>query len=385
VSVSLKRCKLLDAQRRWAPAALVLMAILGACGGSAQPSPASSAAGASSIPAWDQAVASARKEGKIVLSGPPSQVWRTALTAFEKDYPEINVEYTGTTSRDFWPRIAQEQKSGQYLWDLRVGGPDPSVFAARDQGMLAPIKPLLILPEATDEGQWFGAAQDLVWADTAKQYMRNFLAYGSSQIMVNRDLVPADAFNSGKQLIDPKWKGKMVLQDPRGGSGLGSVTTIMVAYGEDFLRTLLSQQALAVTADNRQEAEWLVRGNYVIGIGNVSDELVSFKQQGLNANVALLDDAPPSLSIGFGSTQLLKNAPHPNATKVFVNWLLTQKAQANLVKTVQSVNSLRLDVPPGLPDGVLDPKRLNDYIPHQYERLLATRQKAEQLSNELLK
>src|SRR5207248_2177405 len=136
---------------------------------------------------WDTAVASGKKEGKLVLSGPPSPVWRSALTAFEKDYPDIKVEYTGTTSRDFWPRVAQEQKNGQYLWDLRVGGPDPSVFGARDQGMLAPVKPLLMLPEATDESQWFGATQNLIWADTAKEYMRNFLAYGSSQIMVNRD------------------------------------------------------------------------------------------------------------------------------------------------------------------------------------------------------
>jgi iron(III) transport system substrate-binding protein len=368
----------------WLAGALVLA--LAACGQSqAAPTSQAPAAQASATNSWDSAVAAGKKEGKLVLSGPPSPVWRSSLTAFEKDYPDIKVEYTGTTSRDFWPRITQEQKNGQFLWDLRVGGPDPSVFAARDQGILAPVKPLLVLPEATDESQWFGAAQNLVWADNAKEYMRNFLAYGSSQIMVNRDLVTADAFSSGKQLIDPKWKGKIVLQDPRGGSGLGSVTTIMVAYGEDFLKTLLSQQAVAVTAENRQEAEWLVRGNYVIGIGNVSDELVSFKQQGLNANVVLLDDAPPSLSIGFGSTQLLKNPPHPNATKVFANWLMTQKAQANLVKTVQSVNSLRLDVQPGLPDGVLDAKRMNDYIPHQYERLLTTRQRAEQLSNELLK
>lgn len=367
-------------------ACLALIGPLAACGGAAPPvsSPAAGSVSSKGL-GLDSVVAAAKKEGKIVLSAPPSAVWRAALTSFEKDYPDVKVEYTGTTSRDFWPRVTQEQKNGQYLWDLRVGGPDPSVFAARDEGLLAPIKPLLAIPEATDESQWLGAAQGLLWADKGKEYMRNFLAYGSSQIMVNRDLVPAEAFNSGKQLIDPKWKGKIVLQDPRGGSGLGSATTIMVAYGEDFLRNLLTNQALAVTADNRQEAEWLVRGNYVIGIGNVSDELVSFAKQGLKANVVLLDDAPPSLSIGFGSTQLLKSQPHPNAAKLFVNWLMTQKAQTAIVSNVQTVNSLRLDVPAGLPNGVIDPKRLDEYIPHQFERLLPMRQKAAQLANELLK
>ena len=377
-----------------ATAATLLMLQLAACGGtapaaSAPPtagSPAAASAPAVTASGLDSAVvAAAKKEGKLVLSAPPSAVWRTALTSFEKDYPDIKIEYTGTTSRDFWPRVTQEQKTGQYLWDLRVGGPDPSVFAARDQGVLAPIKPLLAIPEATDESQWTGAAQGLLWADKGKEYLRNFLAYGSSQIMVNRELAPSDAFNSGKQLIDPKWKGKIVLQDPRGGSGLGAATTIMVAYGEDFLRTLLANQALAVTADNRQEAEWLVRGNDVIGIGNVSDEIASFAKQGLKANVVSIDDAPPSLSIGFGSTQLLKNAPHPNATKVFVNWLMTKKAQSAIVKAVPAVNSLRLDVPPGAPQGVIDPKKLDQYIPHQFERLLPQRQKAAEISKQLLK
>ena len=362
---------------------------LAACGGTA-PTAGSPAGASSATPAvggsgLDAAVSAAGKEGKIVLSGPPSAVWRTALTSFEQDYPSIKVEYTGTTSRDFWPRVTQEQKAGQYLWDLRVGGPDPSVFTARDQGILAPIKPLLVIPDATDESQWAGAAQGLLWADNGKEYLRNFLAYGSSQILVNRDLVPADTFNSGKQLTDPKWKGKIVLQDPRGGSGLGAVTTIMVEYGEDFLRNLLTNQAMAVTADNRQEAEWLVRGNDVIGVGNVSDEIASFAQQGLQANVVPIDDAPPSLSIGFGSTQLMKNAPHPNATKVFANWLMTRKAQAAIVKAVPAVNSLRLDVPPGAPQGVVDPKKIDHYIPHQFERLLPQRQKAEDISKQLLK
>ncbi len=330
-------------------------------------------------------LAAAKKEGKLTLSGPPSQVWRTALTSFEKDYPDIKIEYTGTTSRDFWPKIAQEQKAGQYLWDLRAGGPDPQVFEARDSGELVPIAPLLMLPEATDESQWFGASRGLPWADNAKQYMRNFSAQGSTQIMVNRDLVPAGALSSARQLIDPAWKGKMVLQDPRGGSGLGASTTILVSYGEDFLRKLFTEQALAITADNRQEAEWLVRGRYMVGIGNVTDELASFAQQGLKANVVLLQDAPQSLSIGFGSTQLLKNQPHPAATKVFVNWLMTKKAGEVISKTVQGVNSLRLDVPPAYPDVALDPKRLNEYIPHQYEQLLPMRSRTLQVATELLK
>ena len=372
---------------------LLLALLLAACGGSQSAPVVSPSAAAPNVkPAasgwqaeWDAAVAGATKEGKLVLSGPPSQVWRTALTSFEKDYPDVKIEYTGTTSRDFWPKIVQEQKAGQYLTDLRVGGPDPQVFQARDEGYLAQVGPTLIRPDVADDSQWIGVDKGLPWGDKAKQYLRNFLAYGSTQIMVNRDSVPASQLSSGKQLTEPQWKGKMVLQDPRGGSGLGSVTTIMVAYGEDFLKKLLSDQALAVTADNRQEAEWLARGRYAVGIGNVSDELLVLQQQGVKANVTLLEDSPPSLSTGFGGIQLMKNPPHPNSTKVFVNWLLGQKAQTTIIQTIPQANSLRKDVTPVNKDTVLDLNRLDQYIPHQYEQLLPQRQRALQLSNELLK
>ncbi len=365
----------------------VLLALLvgTSCGptGSVKPSAEPIAKGAWQAE-WDGTLAAARKESRLVLSGPPSQPWRTALTAFEKDYPDIKVEYTGITSRDFWPRVSQEKRGGQHLWDLRVGGPDPQVYEARDGGLLDPVKPLLLLPEVVDDSKWFGAAQGLSYADKEKQFLRNFLAQGGSQILVNRDLIPVSDLRSSADLVDPRWKGKIVVQDPRGGSGLGAVTILMARYGEDFIRTLLTKQDVVVTANNRQEAEWLVRGRYPIGVGNVTDELLYFQRQGLKANVKLLTEGPQALSIGFGSIQVLKQAPHPNAVRVFVNWLLTQKVQDQVARTVE-VNSLRLDVSPGNPDLALDPKRLQDYVPHQYESFLSTRKRAQQLATELLK
>jgi hypothetical protein len=64
---------------------------------------------------------------------------------------------------------------------------------------------------------------------------------------------------------------------------------------------------------------------------------------------------------------------------------MTRKAEGAIVKAVPAVNSLRLDVPPGAPQGVVDPNKLDQYIPHQFERLLPQRQKAEDISNQLLK
>src|SRR5687768_11378457 len=70
-------------------------------GGGAPGSASGTTAGtaASNAPAgWEQTVAAAKQEGKLALSGPPGQLWRDALVAFEKDYPEIKVEFTGQNS-----------------------------------------------------------------------------------------------------------------------------------------------------------------------------------------------------------------------------------------------------------------------------------------------
>jgi ABC-type Fe3+ transport system substrate-binding protein len=327
-------------------------------------------------------VAAARQEGKLVISAPTGQLWREALQSFEQDYPGISLELTGGNSRDFWPRLFQERDAGQYLWDLRVGGPDPDVFEARDRGALDPVRPLLVLPEVMDESKWFGGF-DGMYADKAKQHLPAFVASAAFNVYVNRNAIPESDLATEEQLIDPRWRGKIVLQDPRGGAGLGTTTTQLAAFGEDYVRQLFTQQDVVITGDNRQQAEWIVRNRYPIAIGLRMDQVRTFELQGVPVNVKGLG-TPRKLSLGSGGIQLISQRPHPNAARVFVNWLLTQKVQDRIVKHVE-VNSRRLDVPPGDPTEILEPDRLADYVPHQYEELLPTRRRAQQLGAELIK
>ena len=352
-------------------------------GAPAQPA-AAAGSGAGTVQAeWDRTVAAAKQEGRLALSGPPGQLWRDALLTFERDYPEIKVEFTGQNSRDFWPRLFQERAAGQYVWDLRVGGPDPQVYEARDQGMLDPVRPLLVLPEVADDSKWLGGLDGL-FADKDNQYLPGFLAYTRTTIMVNRDTIPEADLASQQQLLDPRWRGRIVLQDPRGGAGLGVLAVLLAGNGEEYVRDLLTKQEPVVTGDNRQQAEWVVRSRYPIGIGLGNDQLITFEQQGLKFNVKPIVEGPKGLNIGFGGIQLINRGPHPNATKVFINWLLSQKTQSQLAKTVEA-NSRRLDVPPVIPEEMPDPNRMAEYIPHQEEELLPVRHRAVQLATELIK
>jgi ABC-type Fe3+ transport system substrate-binding protein len=375
--------------RRLATWVGALLAIVGCTAAPVTPAPTPVAAGtparASAAPAaaWDDLVSQARGEGSLILSGAPGELWRKALLAFQDAYPGIQVNFTGANSRDFWPKLRQERAAGQYLWDLRVGGPDPDVYQARTDGILASVRPLLVLPDVLDDSKWFGGYEAL-WADKERQYLPSFLAYARTTIFVNRDVHPAAQLHSPEQLLDPRYRGQMVLQDPRGGAGLGVLTVLLKGYGEGYVRELLSKQDVVISDDNRQLTEWVVRKRYPIGIGLPADQLLLFKQQGLIFNISGLDEGPKGLNIGFGAVQLLNNRPHPAAAQVFVNWLLSQEGQTRIVTVLQD-ESRRLDVPSPKPDEKPQASQMSAYIAHQTEELLPIRTQALQLARELIK
>jgi ABC-type Fe3+ transport system substrate-binding protein len=344
---------------------------------------APSAGSAAAAPAgWDEMVAAAKQEGRLVISAPANTIWREQLTGFQKDYPEIQVEYTGGNSRDFWPRVAQERAGGQYLWDVRIGGPDPQVFAAKEDGTLEAARPILVLPEVLDDSKWFGGF-DSIFADNEQRFIPGFLSSVGSSVYVNRDLVRESEIRSERDLLDPKWKGKIVLQDPRGGAGLAFLTTFLQVHGEQFVRDLLSQD-MVVSGDNRQLTEWIVRGRYPIAIGLRAYDLLVFQQEGLGKNVRPVRGEALPLSIGSGSIQMISQAPHPNATRVFSNWLMTQRVQQSLSEAALE-NSRRTDVPAAKPEEMPDRSQLDKYVAHQDEALLPVRVRAQQLAEEYLK
>lgn len=337
--------------------------------------------------AWEaeleKVATAARQEGQLILSAPPGEDWRGALMAFESAYPGIKVEYSGQWVRDFHPKLVQERSAGQYLWDVRVGGPDPQVFEERDGGMLDPIPPQILLPDVLQESTWFGGAEGL-WADKERKHLAAFMATASTGVRVNRDLVPEADFKSHKDLTNPRWKGKIAIDDPRGGSGLGTLAVFHKAYGEEFITDLLTKQELVVTGNRRQLEEWVVRGQYPIGIGAVLGEVQKeMESQGIKVNVEDTGERI-SMSMGFGAVALINKAPHPNASKLFLNWLLSKSTQTSLSKAVLT-NSRRVDVPPTDPQGVVDANNVTSLIDHQDEALLATRIRAQQMANDLLK
>jgi ABC-type Fe3+ transport system substrate-binding protein len=102
------------------------------------------------------------------------------------------------------------------------------------------------------------------FTDVEGTYVYAHRAEATRNIYVNRDFVSEQELNRIEDLVDPKWRGKVSWQDPR-AEGTGSVDAghMLMIAGEHWLRQLLAQEP-AVTRDQRQQVDWLVRGRYAI-------------------------------------------------------------------------------------------------------------------------
>jgi len=294
---------------------------------------------------WSQTLAAARQEGVVAVAGPPGERYRAAITAFEKAYPEIRLDLTGGLGRDLIPRILGERENELFNWDVIVTG-SSNAFDLIPAGAIQPLKPALILPQIVDDSQWFDGF-DAGFHDKAKQYAFGFMGTLSYQVYVNRDVVSEAELSQFDQLLDPRWKGRITWVEPRlTGVGATVAGQLLLIKGEDYLRQLFAQDVVAVN-DPRQHAEFVVRGRYPIGVGVSSDRLAEFQEQGIGKNVVPLDPRGPAgarIASGFSALMFVDRAPHPNAAKVFINWLLDKDAQALWVDA-SNTNSRRIDVP----------------------------------------
>jgi len=103
---------------------------------------------------WDQLVAAAKKEGKVVVIGPPDATVRKALPdAFKAKYG-ITVEYIGGRGTETSAKLRSERSAGVYSVDIAFGGSDSMATVYYAEKFIAPLKPELIDPEVTDPTKW---------------------------------------------------------------------------------------------------------------------------------------------------------------------------------------------------------------------------------------
>ena len=332
--------------------------------------------------AWDQTIAAAKQEGQLVISAPSGTTWREQLMSFQQAYPGIRLSITASASRDFWPRIIRERDAKLSLWDLRVGGPDNLSYNVKAMGAIAPVRDMLILPELRDDSTWYGGL-DGIFLDKEKRYFLGFALYEENIAYYNSRLIADPGAADLKDLTDPRWAGKISMADPRAGSPLVGSGAMLRTYGEDFLRTLLTRQKPVIVKDPRQQLDWMAAGRYPITIGMPTIAFVEYAQRGASIEEFRKMTGPRTWTQGVGGVQVLADPPHPNATKLFVNWLLTREVQARLMPVVK-LNSRRKDVPLGDPSVAVDTTKLDEYVGGQTELVQPFQRRAAEILHELL-
>jgi len=103
---------------------------------------------------WDETLAAARKEGKVVTMGSPDPVMRNEIIPAFKSKFGIDIEPIFGDSGPLAERLRLEQSSGTRYVDVSMPGPSTAMYVLVPDKMLDPVKPLLLLPEVTANSRW---------------------------------------------------------------------------------------------------------------------------------------------------------------------------------------------------------------------------------------
>ncbi len=297
---------------------------------------------------WEKVLRAAQQEGRLVLYTFPGQ--EQVFQEFQKKFPDIKLVEVSVRGSDRVTRILSERRAGKYLADVLIGGVGSAQSGLLKTGLLDPLKPALILPEVTDESKWWQGKH--TYGDDENRYIFSFSAAPLYYFHYNTNLVNSQEFKSYWDLLNPKWKGKIVVVEPMTG---GTQEPLVFMYhskelGPEFMRRFLSEMALGVSRDIRQLLDWVAQGKYAMSALQNADRirLWDARKQGLPVNAFETDEFKEGglVGSGGGNIALINRAPHPNAAKVFINWFLSREGQIAYQKLVQGGrNSLRIDIP----------------------------------------
>lgn len=296
---------------------------------------------------WEKTVELAKKEAQLTvyISG-----YEAVLPFFDKEFPEIKVTAVTARGNQLGQRLLSERRAEKYLADVVSSGANPNYQVFYPAKALTSIKGALILPEVVDQTKWYLNKRQ--YSDPESQYVFNYVGsatYGA--VNYNSKLVDIKEFKSYWDLLNPKWKGKMEARDIR-EAGPGAGNTRFFYYhselGPPFIRKFFGEMDATLFRDFRQGPDWLATGKFSICFFCDVDVL---KQQGLPVDTF----GPRAFKEGgglvqqFGTLSFVDRAPHPNAAKVFINWLLSRRGQIALQKTQANAespaDSLRIDIP----------------------------------------
>jgi iron(III) transport system substrate-binding protein len=268
-------------------------------------------------PINDALIAAAKKEGRLAFYTAMDLDFAQRLgKLFESKFPGITVKVERSGAERVYQRIAQEYKSRIHAVDVVNTADAAHCIVWKQNGWLQPY-----LPEDVAK-HYDKAYYDPDGLHIVTRILVSPLAYNTK--LVKKE----DAPKSFKDLLDPKWAGKMVKAHPAySGTIMNATFQIARDLGWEYLEKLAKQRIMQVQSatDTPKKISLGERAVMVDGAGYL---VIRYKEQGQPVDIIYPEEGTPLCT---GPSALFKAAPNPNAARLFYNWMHSREAQQYLV------------------------------------------------------
>ncbi len=258
---------------------------------------------------WANVADAAKKEGKLVIYtasiGSPSL--KAVTKAFEQKHG-ISVELLEARASEVRERVRVEQSAGRFLGDVHHNGSTTTWLMTRD-GNFQPHGPIPNIKNIVPPYE----ADDI-------RIPAEVISYA---LLINRNLVkPADEPKSWKDILDPRWTAKILSDDYRAlGGGAVFFVVMYDTFGKEFLEKLATQKPV-FSRDIQNSERRVARGEYPLYLPFGLQDYNTLK--GLPVKPIMPVEGRPYVRFDLA---MLKEAPHPNAARLFMNFYLEPEQQ----------------------------------------------------------
>ncbi len=256
-------------------------------------------------------VEAAKKEGKVVwYTSTPIKTAQKIADLFEKE-TGVHVELFRSGGSAILRRFMQENQAGLHAADVMTTSDPANSNKLAAQGIFVPFKPDNFdkVPDVAKDPNGAWVAQRL-----------NMMV-----IYVRTDkLDKADYPKSWTDALDPKYKGKLAMTDPSFTSlQLMVVTTLSDKHGWSYYEKLKAN-GIMIVQSNQQVLDAIKRGERPIALGALDSYAADARAQGHPIETIYPSDGTFIIP---SPTAIIKGGPHPNAAKLFANFMLSTEAQ----------------------------------------------------------
>ncbi len=254
----------------------------------------------------------AKKEGKVVwYSSLALEVAQKVCDAFNKKGTGVTCELERNGSQRLFQKVLQEAGSNLFIADVLHTSDAGHYIDLKKKGMLMRYEPETakrLRTEFKDKDGFHYTLRGTLYT----------MAYNTKQVPAGQ------APRRWNDLLDPKWRGKLVHAHP-GYSGVvvTGMTALLAKYGWDYYAKLAQNKPLIVQSAVDPTTK-VAGGEALVAANGAEYNFMGAKRKGNPVEVVFPEDGVPFVS---SPTAILTKAPHPNAAKVFTEWLFSREAQ----------------------------------------------------------